>query len=122
MLRAFLSDWYGIIDNLDVLTAVLDGITAADAEVVVRSADLSESTMHCKVYSPKISALAPTFLRNYATRSPTLSLRPNGAESQAIWTGDGGWRLVMEKGIGQGVSRWCSPGSVSPIPRSVITR
>ncbi|MEV6059884.1 hypothetical protein AB0L62_07750 [Nocardia asteroides] len=68
VLRAFLSDRYGIIDNLDVLTAVLEGITAADTEVEVRSCDLSESSMHCKVYSPKVSALAPTFLSGY--RSP----------------------------------------------------
>ncbi|WP_194838760.1 hypothetical protein [Nocardia sp. XZ_19_369] len=64
-LRAFLSDRYGIIDNLDVLTAVLEGIRDADADVEVRSCDLSESSMHCKVFSPKVSALAPGFLDNY---------------------------------------------------------
>ncbi|MBF6331891.1 hypothetical protein [Nocardia transvalensis] len=65
VLRALLSDRYGIIDNLDVLTAVLDGIRLADAEVSVRSCDLTESSMHCKVFSPKVSALAPGFLANY---------------------------------------------------------
>ncbi|GAA5091408.1 hypothetical protein [Nocardia iowensis] len=65
ILRAFLSDRYGIIDNLDVLSAVLDGIREADADVEVRSCDLSESSMHCKVFSPKVSALAPGFLTNY---------------------------------------------------------
>ncbi|WP_040713375.1 hypothetical protein [Nocardia takedensis] len=67
LLRAVLSDRYGIIDNLDVLTAVLDGIRLADTDVTVRSCDLSESSMHCKVVSPKIHALAPTFLDNYRT-------------------------------------------------------
>ncbi|TLG04249.1 hypothetical protein FEK35_20690 [Nocardia cyriacigeorgica] len=65
VLRAFLSDRYGIIDNLDVLTAVLDGIRAADTDVAVRACDLTETSMHCKVYSPKVSALAPSFLANY---------------------------------------------------------
>ncbi|WP_228823832.1 hypothetical protein [Nocardia blacklockiae] len=65
VLRAVLSDRYGIIDNLDVLTAVLDGITLAGAEVQVRSCDLTESTMHCKVFSPTVSTLAPGFLANY---------------------------------------------------------
>ncbi|MEV0768625.1 hypothetical protein [Nocardia salmonicida] len=65
MVRAFLSDRYGIIDNLDVLTAVLDGITTADTGVEIRSCDLTESSMHCKVFSPKVSALAPSFLQNY---------------------------------------------------------
>nr|WP_246461906.1 hypothetical protein [Nocardia transvalensis] len=67
VLRALLSDRYGIIDNLDVLTAVLDGIKLADADVQVRACDLSESTMRCKVYSPSVSALAPRFLENYRT-------------------------------------------------------
>ncbi|TQM32731.1 hypothetical protein [Nocardia bhagyanarayanae] len=68
ILRAVLSDRYGIIDNLDVLTAVLEGIRQADADVSVRACDLTESSMHCKVYSPKVRALAPSFLSNY--RSP----------------------------------------------------
>ncbi|WP_216892192.1 hypothetical protein [Nocardia alni] len=65
VLRAFLSDRYGMIDNLDVLTAVLDGIRAADADARIRDCDLSETSMHCKVYAPKVSALAPNFLTGY---------------------------------------------------------
>lgn len=65
MLRALLSDRYEIFDNLDVLTAVMAGVREADAKVEVRSCDLSESSMHCKVYSPGVAALAPHFLRGY---------------------------------------------------------
>lgn len=65
MLRAFLSDRYGIIDNLDVLVAVLDGIRQADTQAEVRECDLSDTSMHCKVYAPKVSALAPNFLAGY---------------------------------------------------------
>jgi len=65
VLRALLSDRYGIIDNLDVLSAVLDGIRLADSDARVRECDLSDTSMHCKVYSPKVSALAPNFLAGY---------------------------------------------------------
>ncbi|MFI6998311.1 hypothetical protein [Nocardia sp. NPDC050175] len=65
VLRAFLSDRYGIVDNLDLLTAVMDGIRQVDVEVDIRSCDLSDSSMRCKVYSPQVSALAPHFLANY---------------------------------------------------------
>lgn len=68
VLRALVSDRYGIIDNLDVLAAILDGIRDAGAEVEVRSCDLTDSSMHCKVYSPQMAAMAPQFLRGY--RSP----------------------------------------------------
>ncbi|NNH70983.1 hypothetical protein HLB23_14110 [Nocardia uniformis] len=68
VLRAMVSDRYGIIDNLDVLTAVLEGIRDADVDTDVRGCDLTESSMHCKVYCPQMSALAPRFLENY--RSP----------------------------------------------------
>ncbi|PXX53425.1 hypothetical protein DFR70_12736 [Nocardia tenerifensis] len=67
VLRALLSDRYGIIDNLDVLAAVLDGIHAVDVDAEIRSCDLTESSMHCKVYAPQMSALAPTFLAHYRT-------------------------------------------------------
>ncbi|MFJ4649667.1 hypothetical protein ACIP5Y_00170 [Nocardia sp. NPDC088792] len=65
VLRAVVSDRYGIIDNLDVLTAVLEGIHAAGADTEIRACDLTDSTMHAKVYSPQMSGLAPRFLANY---------------------------------------------------------
>lgn len=65
VLRAMVSDRYGIIDNLDVLTAVLEGIHAAGADTQIRACDLTDSTMHAKVYSPQMSALAPRFLAGY---------------------------------------------------------
>ncbi|MFG1795815.1 hypothetical protein [Nocardia sp. NPDC049149] len=65
VLRALLSTRYGIVDNLDLLTAVMDGIRQVDVDVTIRSCDLSDSSMRCKVYSPQVSALAPHFLANY---------------------------------------------------------
>ncbi len=65
IMRALLSDRYGIIDNLDVLVAVMDGVKQADADVQIRSGDLTESSMHVKVFSPGIQAQAPHFLGGY---------------------------------------------------------
>ncbi|MBL1080213.1 hypothetical protein JK358_38045 [Nocardia sp. 2] len=65
VLRAMVSNRYGIIDNLDVLAAVLEGVQAAGADTEIRSCDLTDSTMHAKVYSPQMSVLAPRFLANY---------------------------------------------------------
>ncbi|MGS2807761.1 hypothetical protein [Nocardia sp. MW-W600-9] len=98
VLRAVLSDRYGIIDNLDVLTAVLDGIRLADTDVTVRSCDLSESSMHCKVYSPKIRALAPTLLENYRTpfANPELEAERRRAAGQI----ETGRRLAAREGRG----------------------
>jgi hypothetical protein len=71
--RAFLSNAYRIVDNLDVLCAVLDGVRDADVEAQVTRADLSEQRMYVRIEAPSVRALAPTLLAGY--RSPF-----NGAE------------------------------------------
>ena len=75
VLRAVLSNKYGIQDNLDVLMAVLAGINAASAEreaqglepldVQVRDCDLTDSRMNVSLYSPQVKAMAPNLLRAY---------------------------------------------------------
>jgi hypothetical protein len=65
VLRALLSDRFGIVDNLDVLTAVLDGIRQANVDVEIRDCDLTDSRMNVKAFSPQVSALAPEFLKGY---------------------------------------------------------
>ncbi|RJO77701.1 hypothetical protein D5S18_08195 [Nocardia panacis] len=103
VLRAFLSDRYGIIDNLDVLTAVLDGIRSADADATVRACDLSESSMHCKVYSPRVRALAPNFLSGYRNpfANPALEAERRRAAAQLD-----AWRPIAHR-----EGRGYSPGS-----------
>lgn len=66
--RAFLSDRYGFVDNLDVLMATLQGIRDAGVEVQVRSADLTDRRMVVRVECPAVTALAPRLLEGY--RSP----------------------------------------------------
>ena len=66
--RAFLSDRYLRIDNLDVLMAVIKGIEKAGVAVQVASCDLTARRMYVRFVSPEVQVMAPELLRNY--RSP----------------------------------------------------
>lgn len=67
--RAMLSDRYGLsMDNLDILTAVMQGITASGHKPLVRVSDLSERNMRVRFEFPDRNALAPGLLDGY--RSP----------------------------------------------------
>jgi len=66
--RAFLSDSYLRIDNLDVLIAALDGVRQAGVAADVVSCDLTDRRLYVRVVSPEIQVMAPQLLRNY--RSP----------------------------------------------------
>lgn len=83
VVRAFLSDRYSRIDNLDVLLAALEGIKTSGAEVQVDGADLTDRRMYLRVSAPQVRAMAPTLLRNY--RSPFDS-RP-GSDLPVVWAG-----------------------------------
>jgi hypothetical protein len=81
--RAFLSDSYKVIDNLDALTAALDGVRQAQTHVEIDGCDLSERRMYVRVKAPSITALAPTLLRNY--RSPFNG--DTGADNPTVFAG-----------------------------------
>lgn len=68
ILRAFLSDSYRLIDDLDVLTAALDGIRSAGADVTIRKCDLTERRMYVQVEAPAVAVVADALLDGY--RSP----------------------------------------------------
>jgi hypothetical protein len=67
-LRAMLSGRYAVVDNLDVLAAVLGGVREAGVEAEVREANLTDTRMSVRLVAPQITALAPTLLSGY--RSP----------------------------------------------------
>lgn len=81
--RAFLSDRYGVVDNLDVLVAALDGIRDAGVQVNIDGGDLTERRMVVRVSCPEVSALAPTLLRGY--RSPFTG--QSGTDNPTVWAG-----------------------------------
>lgn len=65
ILRAFLSDSYKAIDNLDVLIAVLKGIQQAGIEDPIIDADLTERRMIVRVVVPQMAIVAEEFLKDY---------------------------------------------------------
>jgi hypothetical protein len=81
--RAFLSNGYKIIDNYDVLTAVLDGVRQAGVQVDIASCDLSDQRMYVRLTAPEIRGYAPYLLRNY--RSPYSGR--TGADNPTVFAG-----------------------------------
>jgi hypothetical protein len=69
-LRAFLTNGYKVIDNLDVLVATLQGITAAgiDPATLQIQAELTETRMYVRVHAPEVNVAAADLLKDY--RSP----------------------------------------------------
>lgn len=80
-MRAFLSQNYRVIDNLDVLTGVLKAIKDAGMgdTIEVESADLTENQMYVRFVAPNVKADATDMLRNYES--------PNGGVGNAVMTG-----------------------------------
>ena len=68
ILRAVLSERYGIIDNLDVLMAALDGVRQTGTEIDVLGCDLTETRMTIRIAAPSLLVHAPKLLAGY--RSP----------------------------------------------------
>jgi hypothetical protein len=66
--RALLSDRYSIIDNLDTLTAALDGIAKSGIDATIGKCNLTERSMYVEVEAPEVKAIAPDLLGDY--RSP----------------------------------------------------
>jgi hypothetical protein len=81
--RAFLSDGYKIIDNLDVLMAALDGVRAGGYPVSVDQCDLTDRRMYVRVMCEQVATLAPALLANY--RSPFTGA--SGADSPVVFSG-----------------------------------
>lgn len=63
--RAFLSDRYATIDNLDVLTAALDGVRQAGVAIEIDGCDLTDRKMYVRIVAPEVRALAPVLLAGY---------------------------------------------------------
>jgi hypothetical protein len=81
--RAFLSDGYKRIDNLDVLLAALDGVRAAGVPVEVDGCDLTERRMYVRVVCEQVRTLARALLADY--RSPFTGA--SGADNPVIFAG-----------------------------------
>jgi hypothetical protein len=82
--RAFLSDGYKIIDNLDVLTSALQGMSKAGiGGEHIDSCDLTERRMHVRVVCEQVRVLAPQLLAGY--RSPFTGAE--GSDNPVVFAG-----------------------------------
>ena len=109
MARAFLSDSYKVIDNLDALMATLDGIRQAGTEVVFDGLDLTERRLYARVVAPGVGAIAPALL----SRVPVPVRRPDLRAGQQLDPGAGPRRRGhgTAGGTSPAPSRCCSRGS-----------
>lgn len=84
MIRAFLSDSYGVRDNLDFALAVLDGMREGGLGADnIRGADLSDDRLWLRVHAPEMAVAAPELTKDY--RSPFTGAV--GAENPLIHAG-----------------------------------
>lgn len=81
--RAFLSDKYARMDNLDCLTAALDGVREAGVNVDIDGCDLTDRRMQVRIIAPQIAAMAPVLLEGY--RSPFTG--QSGSDNPTVWAG-----------------------------------
>lgn len=81
--RAMLSDRYKMIENLDVLTAALDGVKEAGVEIEFAGCDLTENRMYVRVLAPQVKAYAHSLLSGY--RSPWTGA--TGDENPTVFAG-----------------------------------
>lgn len=102
--RAFLSNQYRMFDNLDVLTAALEGVRDAGVEVDIDGCDLTERRMYVRLVAPEVRALAPTLLRGY--RSPFTGA--SGDENPTVFAGF----VISNSEVGD--------GAFSIVPRLVV--
>jgi hypothetical protein len=112
VVRAFLSDRYHRIDNIDVLMASLEGIRSSGASVQVDGCDLSDKRMYVRVCAPGVAVQAPALLHGY--RSPFNG--QSGDQLPIVWAGF----VLSNSEVGSGafsltprlVARICGNGMV----------
>lgn len=99
IVRALLSNGYGVMDNLDALVAVLDGVKQAGVEVEVGRCDLTDRRLYVQLKAPAVTAQAETLLKGY--RSPFTGQTGNptvfaGMILRNSETGDGALSLAPQ--------------------------
>ena len=59
ILRAVLSDRAFLIDNFDVVTAALEGVREADAQITISACNLTETRTSVDIDAPSIAGSVP---------------------------------------------------------------
>lgn len=68
--RAFLSDSYSIMDNMEILMEALDAIKKTGIRVVIEAAELSETSMYLKITCPDVEVKGGEILSRYNPVTP----------------------------------------------------
>lgn len=63
--RAFLSDKFKTLENLDIVMAVLEVVMNSGLKVIPETADISENRIYLRFVCPEVKKSAPELLRNY---------------------------------------------------------
>jgi hypothetical protein len=80
--RALLSNRYGVIDHLDVLTAAMEGIQDTGIHVDVAGCDLTDDRMFVRLVAPEVAADVTELLKGY--RSPFSGLGAHDAMNRPV--------------------------------------
>lgn len=115
--RAFLSDTYKVMDDLDVLTAALDAVKESGVNVEIVGCDLSDRRMSVKVAAPEIYAYADTLLRDY--RNPFSRGARRAGDGSGPFPTDGSGRPIVFAGFVLSNSE-VGGGAASLTPRLTI--
>lgn len=83
--RALLSNSYRMIDHLDALTAVLDGVRKAKVDVEITQCDLTERRMYVKVAAPTVQVYGGALLDGYRPALPATG--PHAADDKTVFAG-----------------------------------
>lgn len=95
--RAFVSDRYDIVDDLDALVAVLGAVRDTATDIQVTTCDLTDRNMYVRVVAPQVQALAPTLLAGY--RSPFADPEVERQRNHG-WSLDEARRIAGNEGLG----------------------
>ncbi len=92
--RAFLSDKFRVIDNLDVLMAVQEGIQQSGRDVKVTSCDLTERKLYVRYSCPSVAVDGGPWVREYHN----LRTGRNGSQYPLVFAGF----ILTNSEIGEG--------------------
>jgi hypothetical protein len=105
LLRGVMSDKYSIIDNLDVASAVFEGIRAAgfsQEDLNISGCDLTENRMRVRVTVPAAQVAAPLLFAGYRNPFQGRDIRVGGR---------GGWTIEQAREAAAREGQGYTPGT-----------
>lgn len=97
--RAFMSDQYNALDNMDFLMGILKAVKETGHPYEFRAVNLTEDSLTLDIVSPAVEALAPELMKGYVSpfgggKGDELPVLRGGIRFQNSETGGGRLRVV----------------------------